>query len=197
VKLVFGVGINDADYNVYKTDSSDGKWKIIWKCPFYVTWTNMLNRCYGKKYKEKQPTYAGCYVQESWKYFMTFRAWMIHQNWEDKQLDKDILFPGNREYGVDSCVFVDRKVNSFMNEHKNSSGEWPVGVNFNKGKGKFQAACCNVITGKQQHLGYFACPEVAHKAWLSFKLEQAKILASEQTDPRVAKALIGRYENYG
>lgn len=38
--------------------------------------------------------------------------------------------------------------------------------------------------------------ELAHKAWLQYKLEQARILATKQTDVRVAKALIDRYENY-
>jgi hypothetical protein len=47
-----------------------------------------------------------------------------------------------------------------------------------------------------KHLGYFSTPEEAHQAWLKAKIELAKELAAEQTDPRIAKALINRYENY-
>jgi glutaredoxin 1 len=36
----------------------------------------------------------------------------------------------------------------------------------------------------------------AHQAWLKCKQEVALEFAAEQTDPRVAKALIDRYENY-
>ena len=36
----------------------------------------------------------------------------------------------------------------------------------------------------------------AHQAWLKRKLELATLLAAEQTDERVAKALIARYTNY-
>lgn len=51
-------------------------------------------------------------------------------------------------------------------------------------------------TGKSIYLGAFKDPDSAHAAWLSYKLEQAKILAAQQTDERVAKALVARYENY-
>ena len=51
------------------------------------------------------------------------------------------------------------------------------------------------LTKKQENLGYFTCELEAHQAWLKRKLELAA-LAAEQTDERVAKALIERYTNY-
>jgi hypothetical protein len=60
---------------------------------------------------------------------------------------------------------------------------------------KFQARC-NDGSGKTKHLGYFDTELEAHQAWLKCKQEVALELAAEQTDPRVAKALIERYENY-
>ena len=49
-KLVFGVGINDADYAVteYETTEVNGvrKQKFVWGCPYYLTWKGMLRRCY-------------------------------------------------------------------------------------------------------------------------------------------------------
>ena len=33
-KLVHGVGVNDADYNVTKRERVNGKWKTTWICPF-------------------------------------------------------------------------------------------------------------------------------------------------------------------
>ena len=201
-KLVHGVGVNDADYVVqiketvgYK-DNGKPIQKRVWSCPFYITWSNMFNRCYSEKYQESQLTYIRCSVVPEWQHFMAFRSWMEKQDWKGKQLDKDILFPNNEIYSSETCCFVDANVNTFLTERKASRGEWPIGVNFRKDFGKFQARCRDVKTGKVKHLGYYSSPEEAHQAWLTCKLEQAKILASQQTDPRVAAALIDRYENY-
>lgn len=196
-KLVYGVGINDADYSLYKIEFINGKQVNTWSCPFYQKWVSMLSRCYNEKLHNKHPSYIGCHSIPEWHYFMTFRAWMIGQDWEGKQLDKDILFPGNKLYGPDTCVFVDQKVNKFITERQNHRGEWPIGVHFYKRYNKFNADCCDVVTGKRKNLGYFNTPEEAHKAWLDFKLQQAYILASEQSDIRVAEALINRYKYYG
>ena len=38
----------------------------------YSKWNNMFIRCYNKKYKEKIPTYEGCYVCEEWRSFDNF-----------------------------------------------------------------------------------------------------------------------------
>lgn len=113
-----------------------------------------------------------------------------------KQLDKDVLFPGNKLYSPETCVFVDARVNSFLVDAGARRGEYPIGVSFRKERGKFEAKCNDVLSGKLKYLGYFDNAEQAHDAWLSYKLEQAKILASEQSDYRVAKALVMRYTNY-
>lgn len=196
-RLVFGIGINDADYKVGKYENVNGKTVQVWVCDFYRKWKDMFRRCYDEEYQRNKPTYVGCNIAPEWHYFMTFRSWMENQDWEGKHLDKDLLMQGNKIYGPDSCIFVDQRVNKFINENQSVRGEWPVGAYFNKKAGKFQAQCYSVQTGKKIHLGYFIRAEEAHQAWLTFKLEQAKILASEQTDPRVAAALIARYENYG
>lgn len=157
----------------------------------------MLCRCYSEIYQIKKPSYVGCSTVPEWHYFMTFRAWMLEQDWEGKQLDKDLLVNGNKVYGPDTCVFVDSMVNNFILERKNGRGEWPIGVSFKKERNKFVAQCSELLNNKYRHLGYFDSPEEAHKAWLTFKLEQAKLLASLQKDQKLAVALVKRYENYG
>lgn len=201
-RLVCGVGINDSDYTVQikitvgRKENGKVIAKCIWACPFYQTWQNLLSRCYKPTSWIKNPTYIGCSVVPEWHYFMTFRSWMEKQDWKDKHLDKDLLVSGNKVYGPDTCLFLEQRVNSFMIEANCMRGEYPVGVCFHKKTGKFQANCNNVISKKKEYLGLYETPEEAHQAWLSYKLEQAKILASQQTDLRVAKALIERYENY-
>ena len=195
-RLVAGVGVNDADYNVYEYGIVNGKKKAIWSCPFYVTWKSMLVRCYYGKYQDMFPTYIGCSVISEWHLFSTFKTWMQTQDWESKHLDKDILVKANKLYSPETCVFVDARVNTFLAENDVRRGDQPIGVSFHKRDKKYVAKCCSVETKNPKHLGYFDTAEEAHKAWLTYKLEQASILASEQTDPRVAKALIERYENY-
>lgn len=197
--LVCGVGINDADYTLvlHEYFSVDGEIvrKRVWECPVYQTWRNLLKRCYYQPTLTRQPTYVGCSVCEEWLTFSNFKAWMETQDWEGKQLDKDILFPGNKIYSSHNCVFVSRRTNLFITDSGASRGDFLIGVSLSVNGRKFIAKCRD-SSGRLKHLGLFATEIEAHKAWLAFKLEQARILAAEQTDPRIAKALIERYENY-
>ena len=199
--LVYGVGINDADYVVRKMKTIgyvDGKQKqkLVWFCPYHRTWKNMLKRCYSTKFQDRNPTYSGCTVSDEWLRFSNFKRWMKCQDFEGKQLDKDLLLEGNKVYSAETCVFVTRDINLFTTDRGASRGEWSIGVCWHKGEGKFQSSCSNPFTKKQEHLGYFNCEVEAHQAWLGRKLELAALLAAEQTDERVAKALIERYTNF-
>lgn len=200
-KLVRGVGINDADYSVLVTETvgyvnGKRKQRIVWECPIYKRWSNMITRCYYAKTHEVRPTYKDCTVCAEWLRFSNFRKWMIEQDWEGMQLDKDLMFANCKEYSPKSCIFVSTTVNSFLTEREANRGKWPIGVTWKEKNQKFQANCNNPFTLKMEYLGLFDCPREAHKAWLSKKLEHAYALAAIQTDPRVAKALIERYENY-
>lgn len=191
-RLVHGVGINDAEYAVQP--KVDGKQVT---CPFYRVWQSMLTRCYSDKYQAKQPTYIGCMVCEEWLIFSNFRKWMVKQNWEGNQLDKDLLFKGNKKYSPEACVFVPRIVNSFTNDCGSARGNHLIGCCWHKTKGKFMARCSNPFTKKLEHLGTFNSELDAHKAWKRRKHELACQLAdsSHVTDERVANALRVRYRD--
>lgn len=200
-RLVHGVGVNDADYVTEKKETigyvnGKQKQKLVWICPYYRVWRSMLERCYSTKYQENRPTYKGCSVSEDWLTFSVFKSWMEAQDWEGKQLDKDLLFVGNKAYSAETCVFVTQMVNKFANGNGAIRGEWLIGVCWNKERGKFQSSCHNPFTKKPESLGYFTCELEAHEAWLKRKIELAHELAAIQTDERVAEALINRYTNY-
>ena len=198
-KLVYGVGINDADYAVYKYEAIEvggvRKQKRVWVCHHYRAWSDMLQRCYSIKYQERNPTYKGCSVSDEWLTFSVFKMWMECQDFEGKQLDKDLLFSGNKVYSAEACVFVTKAVNLFTIDSGAARGAWPLGVNWHKGTGKFQSRCRNPFTKRSEYLGLFTCELKAHQEWLRRKLELAHLLADEQTDGRVAEALIERYTN--
>ena len=183
-KLVHGVGINDADYPVNPL-GPDKKGRM---CPYYDVWHNMLRRAYDPKYAARYPTYIGVTVCEEWHSFMAFRAWMETQDWEGKQLDKDIIVPGNKVYSPATCVFVLSEINSLLTDGAAQRGKWPIGVSWHKASNKF---CAHIKEGgKKQHLGSFATPEAAHIAWRKEKLRIVRAAARECDDPRVSAGLL-------
>lgn len=192
-KLVYGVGVNDEDYPMYVSAKVGGRHKKLWTCPIYRTWKDMLGRCYNAKCHAKHPTYIGCTVAPEWLSFSAFRAWMLAQEWEGKELDKDILIQGNKVYGPDACVFVPANLNLFMNDNRSVRGEWPTGVSWHKASGKFSSRCCNPFTGKREQLGLFTCPDAAHEAWRQRKYQHACAYADQQADRRIAQALRANY----
>lgn len=191
MKKMFGVGTNDAGYVTVKFLCVGGKQGQSWICPYYRVWKDMLRRCYDKLYHKRQPTYVGCTVVEEWKTFSNFKAWMETQDWRGKQLDKDLLVGGNKEYGPVTCVFIPKAVNLFMIDRVADRGDLPIGVSRNGGN--YKARCRNPFTKENEYLGTFSCPEEAHLAWRVKKAEHARRLAEEQTDERVKKALLERY----
>ena len=194
-KLVFGVGTNDADYNVAIQSVVDGKNKIVWRCPYYQAWASMLSRCYSDKSQMKRPTYKGCSVCDEWLIFSNFKAWMEQQDWEGKHLDKDLLKEGNKVYCPEWCIFVDININSFVTDSGATRGKYMLGVYWDKQCSKFKVQCCNPFTGKRQYLGRYGDEMEAHLAWKNFKHEMACLLAESEycNDPRLAEALRTRY----
>lgn len=188
-KPVFGVGINDADYLIEQR--INGKQT---KCPYYERWKNMLMRCYSSKYQERQPTYIECTVCEEWLTFSNFKSWMRSKCWKENHLDKDLKIQGNKIYSPDTCLFVPPAVNTFTTGSDAKRGLHPIGVYFDKQKGKFQARCSNG-KGKQKYLGCFNSPEEAHQAWRIFKKQLGLELANEQTNPEIKTALIKYVES--
>jgi hypothetical protein len=193
-KLTFGVGIYDADYAHKRFRSVDGVKKQVWACPFHSVWKSMLERCYSEKHQDAHPSYKGCSVDPAWHSFLEFRDWMEIQKWHGNELDKDILTPGNRTYSPEFCIFVSKKLNTFLIDRAADRGDHPLGVHWSVPHKMYRARCCNPFSGKREHLGLFTDPDEAHLAWRRRKHELACEYADMQTDPRIAEALRNRFE---
>lgn len=197
-KSVFDVGVNDADYAVQVKETvgyvnGKQKQKLVWICPFYNTWRHMLERCFSEKLKVRHPTYKDVTCCKEWLVFSNFKRWMEKQDWQGKQLDKDILIPKNKVYNPETCTFVSSAANSFVTARDTDRGEWPLGVYWHNEREKFIAQCCSPFTKKQEYLGLFNCPEEAHEAWRKRKHELAQLVAETESDSRVKEALKKRY----
>lgn len=191
-RTVFGIGINDAGYITRKHAAISGKRKEVWRCPLYDTWRGMMKRCYSSNLHARQPTYIGCTVDAQWHRFSAFREWMVGQEWEGMEIDKDILSPGNKVYGPDFCVLVPCTLNLFLIDRAASRGDLPIGVSI-LASGRYRAMCSNPFTKKNEYLGLFRTPDGAHSAWRKRKHELACQWADMQADPRIAKALRDRF----
>lgn len=173
-KMLYGVGINDAHYTTETTANG-----VRLRDPAYRAWYSMIQRAYNPKHHARYPTYVGVTVCEDWQSFSAFRDWWLVSYREGFSLDKDLLTPGNREYGPDTCVYVPQWINTFTVDSGASRGEFPIGVSIHNKTGKYQSHCSNPITGKRHRLGLFTTPESAHKAWLNCKLSLAAQLKQE------------------
>lgn len=200
-KLVFGIGINDADYTVRKIielPKVNGvrRKKVIWECPYYIKWCGMLKRCYSVKFLEKNLTYKNCTVCNEWHLFSNFKSWMETQDWENKHLDKDLLVCSNKVYSPKTCCFVTREINQFLTKSNNSRGSYPLGVSYMvKQKDRPSVRAKPFISmiskgGVSNFLGYYETPEQAHREWQKAKINQALEYCNEIDDIRIKEGLI-------
>lgn len=183
---VCGVGTNDATYCVQVM--VDG---IAFRCPAYDTWSRMLKRCYSQKWHEKKPTYVGVSVSTEWLVFSSFREWWIRNQVDGYELDKDLIGCGT-QYNASSCIFVPTWLNSFLNDCHRRRGDHPIGVDFHSSKGMFRSRCSNPQTHHNEHVGYFASADEAHKAWMARKLSIANELKPEMDfiDKRIYESVV-------
>lgn len=178
-KLVHGVGLNDADYVVRTKDGM---------CKIYMTWANMILRAYSASYHKRKPTYTNVSVCEEWLTFSNFKSWMGKQDYEGKQLDKDILVLGNKVYSPETCIFVTSKENSLFSDCRGARGEYPIGVSFIKTERKYIAYCSE--NGVLKNLGRYIDPLKAHRAWQAKKISIIKEYLISSKDKTVCSAFL-------
>lgn len=186
-RLVQGVGVYEkGDYVSYAL----GK-----ETKHYRLWVGMLERCYSDKHLLKRPTYLGCSVSSEFSNFQKFAKWCDEQvsfGINGYQLDKDIIYKGNKQYNRESCAFVPREVNMLLINRKASRGEWPIGVYFDTQKGKFMAQY-KTGGGKRKYIGLYSTPDEAFIAYKEAKENHIKMVAEkykDSIDPRVYRALL-------
>lgn len=158
---IFGVGTNDLQ-NV------SGE---IYKC-----WYNMLKRCYDEESSILNPTYIDCTVCDKWKTFSNFKCWIEKQDYQGKELDKDLLVFNNKVYDPDMCILVPSMVNCFMLTGclKNTLiGAAPCDI---RGKLRYKTRVHNPVSGEREYLGIYRTEKEAHYKWLERKKEIAVLI---------------------
>lgn len=177
-KSVEREGVNDADYMTNQI--VNGKREC---CPYYKVWHSMLFRCYSLSCHNNQHYYSDCSVSKDWLHFMKFRGWMEQQDWLGKDLDKDIITPGNKVYSSEKCVFVSATINSMLSREKETRGFY-----FDKSTKKYRVDMNN--NSESVYLGRYDTPEEASTVYLKAKTAHIIEIAQKQTDPRIKNGLM-------
>ena len=181
---VCGVGINDV--------------RGSWREAYYKHWSKMMNRCYSSNWHVRKPTYKECTVDPRWHHLSDFKRWYEQQgDVTGKQLDKDIISPGNKVYGPDTCLFVSPALNSFFLKRDNDRGLYLIGVSFNKWHQKFESRVSDNVSKRKLHLGFFNTELEAHQAWMNKKKElfnQYFIIEMDDNNP-LKPYMISVYNN--
>lgn len=176
-KTVYSVGfLGDGQYK-----ASNNNIKEI----SYVTWHDMIGRCYNSKTNNKRPKYKACAVSDKWHNYQEFAKWWNDNyygcNNERMCLDKDILIKNNTIYSEDTCLIVPSRINTLIENCTASRGNLPLGVSFDKNMNLFKSTSRIITNGKSQkiHLGFYSTPEAAFYAYKIYKENYIKSVAKE------------------
>ena len=185
-QLSYGVGINDVMIPYF---TSTRTWK---------TWNGILRRT-GKRdpNMHNYESYKDCTLDPRWYKLSAFKEWIEQwDDYENKEVDKDILIPGNLHYGPDTCLMVRRVVNAWFKPSFEQK-DLPRGVCLSstwktKGTGKPYRAQITPIGGKRTGLGSYDTMEEASAVFESERAKQMDILIETETDLKVKNAMINR-----
>lgn len=163
----------------------EGKYNKKNNLTYYTHWYEMLDRCFGEERKEKQPRYKECFLgDDNWLNFQNFAEWCEGNYYEVPgevmELDKDILFKGNKVYSPKNCIFVPKRINVLFVKNNINRGKYPIGVSQN-GKINIQLRVnCNILT-EYKYLGSFPIdrPFQAFTTYKNFKEKYIKQVADE------------------
>lgn len=148
----------------------------------YNIWRHMLGRCYNENILLMNPTYTDCFVSVEWHCFQNFAKWYDENYYEIPgecmELDKDILFKGNREYSSTTCVFVPQYINTLIVKNDSDRGELPIGCSYYEGH--IYASC--TTRNKKVFLGSYDNIEEAFNVYKEFKEKYIKRIADEYVD---------------
>lgn len=183
-RLVAGIGLNDSGEPVVKFHTEGGSRRLVWRCPYYSKWSNMIQRCYSDS-SPKQ--YWFVEVCKEWLTFSNFKSWMEQQDWEGKELDKDLKGNGFL-YSPESCCFISQRTNNLMIETRtnNKSGIPCIRIR----KGLFNTFVHSTEDDKIYSKSFTSLDDA-----INFVADtKIKIINSFEESEDIKKLLVSRYE---
>ena len=164
----------------------------------YKKWCDMIIRCYNPYELNKHPTYIDCYIEDEMLCYQNFAKWYEENHYEIPnealELDKDILYKGNKIYSKNTMILVPHRINCLFTKSSSKRGEYPIGVNYYK-KYNCLVVRCQTLE-RRVHLGYFSLnePFKAFTTYKNFKENYIKKVADEYKELIPAELYKAMYE---
>ena len=112
------------------------------------------------------------------------------------QLDKDILYKGNKVYSPKTCVFVPQRINKLFTKNDKSRGEYPIGLSYDRSRNKIAVQCNDGVSVKK--IGRFNTDQIqeAFQLYKEYKERVIKKVADEYKSyiPKKLYDAMYRYE---
>ncbi|MNC00079.1 hypothetical protein D3C75_473970 [compost metagenome] len=176
--LVFGIGI-------FEKGKHKSKIGGVRTTP-YAKWLKMIDRCNPDgEAQTRQHTYIGCTIHPDFIKYQDFAEWLVNQPGSlDWHLDKDLIVPGNKVYGPDTCALVPREINTLF---LGGNGSLMLGVV--KKLKRYVAKMANC--GNHIYIGSYATELEAHVAYRLAKANviECRIAEYPDIDCRILKVL--------
>ena len=149
----------------------------------YSIWNGIYKRCYIDK--------NGSFMCDFWRYDKdSFAEWWSSEYYEcdgeSMAVDKDLLFPGNKEYAPDKCCIIPQTLNTMLSNCKKHRSIWknartdlPLGVRYDS---KMKMYYGKIKPGGHDEvirLSYWGTPEEAFEEYKRHKQADILIMADK------------------
>ena len=167
----------------------------------YSIWNGIYNRCY----RSEDSTYEGAYMCDLWLNDKdAFAEWWSAEYYEcdgeSMAVDKDLLFPGNKEYAPDKCCILPQTLNTMLsNSKKHKLSKWkvakkdlPLGVRYDGSMNMYYGEIKPFGHDEIIKLSYWNTPEEAFAEYKKFKQADILMMAAKyknKVPKRVYEAL--------
>lgn len=153
----------------------------------YSIWGGIYMRCY-----KRDDVYDGSYMCDLWKNDKdAFAEWWSAEyyecNGESMAVDKDLLFPGNKEYAPDKCCIIPQTLNTMLSnckkhrlgKYQSSKMDLPLGVRFDSSMKMYYGEFKPFGHDEVIRLSYWDTPEQAFEEYKRHKQADILIMADK------------------
>lgn len=151
----------------------------------YSIWNGIYIRCY-----RDNRVYDGAYMCDLWKNDKdSFVEWWHSEYYEcdgeSMAVDKDLLYPGNKEYAPDKCCIIPQTLNTMLSNCKKHKNKWksslnlPLGVRYDRAIKMYYGEFRTFGHDEVIRLSYWETPEQAFEEYKMHKQADILIMADK------------------
>lgn len=152
----------------------------------YSIWNGIYIRCY-----KDNDVYDGAFMCGLWRYDKdSFAEWWSFEYYEcdgeSMAVDKDLLFPGNKEYAPDKCCIIPQTLNTMLSNCKKHRSPWknarmdlPLGVRYDSRIKMYYGEIKPYGHDEVIRLSYWRTPEEAFAEYKRHKQADILIMADK------------------